>query len=296
MIGSVSVIVVLVAAVLWFGRCDVHRPKMPKYKSLTLKQKICLIEEANKSTCSKTKLAEKHQVPISTLCTILKNQARIIEAYSKTHSAKRSRIRFPIYPDVEAALITWLQNATAAHLPIDGTILREKANDLALKLGHEEFKCSNGWFSRFKERNNLTYLTVCGESGSADKTVVEDWIKHTLTPLLSKYSAEDVYNLDEAALFYKMLPTKTFAAKDADVKGQKQAKDRITVLFGANMTGEHKLPLLVLGKAEKPRCFKIARLPPANELIYRNNKKAWVTAAIFAEYVRLHDCKFAAAG
>uniref|UniRef100_A0A6B0V5Z1 Putative tigger transposase n=1 Tax=Ixodes ricinus TaxID=34613 RepID=A0A6B0V5Z1_IXORI len=261
-----------------------HRPKLPKYKPSTLKQKICLIKEANKFTCSNTKLAEKHQGPISTLCTILKNQARIIEVHSRTYSAKRSRIRFTTYPDVGAALITWLQNDTAAHLPVESTISREKPNNLALKLGHEEFRCSSGWFSHFKERNNLTFLTVSDESCSTDKTVVEDWIKHTLAPLLSKYSADDVYNLDEAALFYKNLPTKKFAAKDTDVKGWKQPKDRITVMFGVNMTGKHKLAFLVLGKSEKPRCSKTLGFhQPINELIYRRNKRAWVTAIIFEE-------------
>lgn len=192
---------------------------MPKYKTLTLQEKVQLIAEAEKSTCTKTQLAEKHKVPLSTLSTILKNKTKVIETYGKTHLSKRSRIRFPTYPDVKAALMKWLQNANAAHLPVNGTILREKADELALRLGHEEFKCSNGWFTRFKQRNNLTYLTVCGESGSTDANVVDDWRKRTLAPLLQEYKEDDVYNLDEAALFYKMLPTKTFAAKETTVSG-----------------------------------------------------------------------------
>lgn len=52
------------------------------------------------------------------------------------------------------------------------------------------------------------------------------------------------------------------------------------------MCGEHKLKLLVVGKTKKPHCFKNARLPPKDELIYKNNKKAWMTVAIFEEYVR----------
>lgn len=145
-------------------------------------------------------------------------------------------------------------------------------------------------------RNNLTFITVCGESGNVDQSVVDGWKQHTLTPLLAKYDAADVYNLDEAALFYKMLPIKTFAVKEADIKGQKQNKARITVLFDANMCGEHKLQLLVVGKTEKPCCFKNARLPPKEDLIYKNNKKAWMTAAILEEYVRHLDHKFAATG
>ncbi|XP_070381744.1 tigger transposable element-derived protein 4-like [Dermacentor albipictus] len=153
-------------------------------------------------------------------------------------------------------------------------ILQEKANDLALQPGHKEFKCSDGWFSCFKECNNLTFVAVCGESGSANKSVVDGWKKHMLALLLSEYGADNVYNIEEAALFYKMLPTKTFAVKDTAVKGQKQGKERITVLFGSNMCGKHKLPLLVVGKSGRPCGFKNALLPPRDELINRHNKKA----------------------
>ncbi|XP_072144404.1 tigger transposable element-derived protein 4-like [Dermacentor andersoni] len=95
------------------------------------------------------------------------------------------------------------------------------ASDLALQLRHAEFKCSNGWFSSLQERNNLSFVTVCGESGSANKRVIDAWKEHTLAPLLSEYGTDDVYNLDKAVLFYKML--QTFAVKDTAVKGQKQA-------------------------------------------------------------------------
>lgn len=97
----------------------------------------------------------------------------------------------------------------------------------------------------------------------------------TLAPLLSKYSADDVYNLDKAALFYNMLRIKMFAVKGTVVKGQKQGKERITVLFGASISGKHKLPLLV-GKRGKSRCFKYTRLPPKQELVYRHDKKTCV--------------------
>ncbi|XP_070390990.1 tigger transposable element-derived protein 4-like [Dermacentor albipictus] len=192
---------------------------MPNYKTLTLQQKFCLIQEAGKNTCSKTELAERHSVPLSMLFTILKNKSKVLEAYSKTYSLKQSRVRAPTYQDVESALLRWLQKANAAHLPVNRTILREKANNLALQLGHKEFKCSNGWFSHFKERNNFTFVAVCGKRGRANESVVDDWKKHTLAPLLSECGADDVYNLDEAALFSKMLPTKTFAAKGTTVKG-----------------------------------------------------------------------------
>ncbi|KAH7977946.1 hypothetical protein HPB49_004029 [Dermacentor silvarum] len=100
----------------------------------------------------------------------------------------------------------------------------------------------------------------------------------------------DIYNLDEAAFFYKMLPKGTFTTAGGFSSGGKQSKEPVTVLFGANATDVDKLPLLILGKAEKPRCCRNATIP--KECIYRSNKRAWMTAAIFEDYVRLLDRRF----
>ncbi|KAH8009960.1 hypothetical protein HPB51_023016 [Rhipicephalus microplus] len=58
------------------------------------------------------------------------------------------------------------------------------------------------------------------------------------------------------------------------------------------MTVTDKTPLLVIGKSAKPGCFKGARLPSG--VIYRSNTKAWMTAKLSEEYMRLIDCRFAA--
>ena len=67
--------------------------------------------------------------------------------------------------------------------------------------------------------------------------------------------------------------------KKAD--GLKKAKDRITVNACANVTGDIKLPLLFIGKANNPRWFKginQSMLP----VIYRNHQNAWMDTEIFS--------------
>lgn len=60
-------------------------------------------------------------------------------------------------------------------------------------------------------------------------------------------------------------------------------------MVAANMSGTEKLPLLVIGKFENPRCFKgIKSLP----VIYRANKKAWMVSFIFEEWLRNLDRRF----
>ncbi|XP_054717282.1 tigger transposable element-derived protein 4-like [Uloborus diversus] len=57
------------------------------------------------------------------------------------------------------------------------------------------------------------------------------------------------------------------------------------------MTGTEKLPLLLIGKSANPRCFKGVKTLPIE---YKNNKKAWMTSALFEEWIRKLDRKMAA--
>lgn len=51
--------------------------------------------------------------------------------------------------------------------------------------------------------------------------------------------------------------------------GYKVSNDRITAMVCVNISGEHALPLLVIGKSNKPRCFKnLVQLPVS----YRGRK------------------------
>lgn len=49
------------------------------------------------------------------------------------------------------------------------------------------------------------------------------------------------------------------------------------------MTGTDKLKPLVIGKFAKPRCFKSVKSLP---VIYRANKKAWITSDIYEQWLR----------
>ncbi|KAI8516563.1 Pyruvate decarboxylase 2 [Branchiostoma belcheri] len=62
-------------------------------------------------------------------------------------------------------------------------------------------------------------------------------------------------------------------------RGSKKAMDRISVLFGCNMTGTDKLTPLMIGSSKNPRCVRGQRVP----LPWYANKKAWMTGEIFRE-------------
>ena len=80
----------------------------------------------------------------------------------------------------------------------------------------------------------------------------------------------------------KLCPEKHLRRKLA-APGPKISKDRITALACANATGSHRLPMLVIGKSKKPRCFKHVNMS-AMPIVYTSQKSAWMDSTIFVEW------------
>ena len=194
------------------------------------------------------------------------------------------------YEDVEHALIKWFKTVRDRNLPVSGPMLTTKAEEFATRLDHPDFKCSNGWLDRFKERHNITFKKICGEAKSVDTNspAMHDW-EDKLKSLLAEFSPDNIFNADETGLFYKLLPERTLEFKGVDCSGGKRSKERLTVLVCSNMSGSEKIPLLVIGKSAKPRCFKNVKTLPTG---YTSNKKAWMTSEIFINWITKLDKKF----
>ena len=78
------------------------------------------------------------------------------------------------------------------------------------------------------------------------------WKETVLATILSNYEPRNIFNADEFTLFYQALPKKTLHLKRKKCSGGKNSKIGLTGLAAANMIGE-KLPMLVIGKSQKPR-------------------------------------------
>ncbi|GBM04826.1 Tigger transposable element-derived protein 4 [Araneus ventricosus] len=70
---------------------------------------------------------------------------------------------------------------------------------------------------------------------------------------------------------------------------EKQANQRLTLLLGANMSGNEKLKPLVIGKSKTPRCFKNVKSLPVE---YEANSNAWVTTKIQKRHIRKLNSQF----
>ncbi|KAL4119164.1 hypothetical protein QTP88_012010 [Uroleucon formosanum] len=176
-------------------------------KSQILSQKkVNLLKIIEKGEKKKQDIAKDFGIPASTLSTIIKNKDVILKNFNE-NSATRKKMKLGEYSDIESCLLKWFQQCLDRKIPINGTILREKAEEFGHKLGHEHFKASSGWLTNWKIRNSVVFKQVCGESGAVDVQKCSVWINN-LPKLIENYSPDDIFNVDETGLFFKCLPTK----------------------------------------------------------------------------------------
>ena len=154
----------------------------------------------------------------------------------------------------------------------------EKAQSFATAMNVSTFIATSGFIDRWKRRHSIGMRQISGVEKSVSEEDIRTRLDLTLPELLLKYTPENIYNVDETALFYKLRPDRTLAFKGEKCSGSKKQKDRLTVLVGASK----KLPLLVIGKSKSPRCFTGIRSLP---LDYISNAKAWMMGNFFQKWL-----------
>ncbi|KAH7934826.1 hypothetical protein HPB52_001010 [Rhipicephalus sanguineus] len=133
-------------------------------KPLTLGEKLRIIEEAEKRNgATKASIARNLNIPESSLKTILAKKDSILLNAAK-FGLNRKAAKDGKYAAMEKALVEWLRQARSSGIAVDGAILKEKAETVALRCGIDDFKASNGWLDRFKKRSGVVYSRCCGES------------------------------------------------------------------------------------------------------------------------------------
>ena len=144
------------------------------------------------------------------------------------------------------------------------------------------FKASNGWFHKFKQHHGIYVLFIQCEKLSSDVQVSEEFVTMAAGFLLWGYTLNDIFNADEFGMFWKALPSRTSATEEEKfASGMKSLKDRITTMACANASGTIKIPLLIIGKTKKPRCFKNVKTLPVK---YNAQESALMNREIFTDW------------
>lgn len=262
-----------------------------KHTTCTLQEKIEVLNRLDKGE-SATKLAVEFGVGKATIADWKKNRTKIEQfctSSSKKTLENRQTSKTSKFDKVDEALFLWFVQEREKETPLSGPIVQEKALQLNnLMKGDEEFVASTGWLDRWKKRHGIRQLTITGEQLSSDNAAAQMYIDEFDSLIIEGgYSPQQVYNADETGLNFKALPNKSLASEqEARAPGFKMNKERVTLMACSNAAGNHKLPLMMIGKSKNPRAFKnvnIKTLP----VYYANQKKAWMDGALFKQW--FHD-------
>jgi hypothetical protein len=273
---------------------DLEPSKKKKRCAISIKDRIeiCKFKNAN-PRMKQQDIADhfskkwKRDVPRTTLVGILKKSKDILAREKHIINDKVKRARKATHEGLEKALFEWFTAIRANNARINDNMLCEKAKVLAEALELVDFKGSNGWLHKFKQRHNIQSYCMHGEAGSADEQGVN--IARVAVPQIIEeggYSPDDVYNCDESGLYYRAQPNRTLNHA-GPARGKKKIKDRITVMLCTNVTGTDKRIPLVIHKSARPRCFgKVGTWNVSDFCEYHHNSSAWMNTTVFTGWAQ----------
>ncbi|XP_066904092.1 tigger transposable element-derived protein 6-like [Halyomorpha halys] len=252
-----------------------------KRTRLSLKEKVDVIIVREKEKLSVRDLAKKFNVGKTCIAETLKNKNEILERF-ENHGNINSKKDFRTEGGlaIDKAMYDWLCRALSCNAPISGTLIRDKALEVARNLGNTKFKASAGWLDRFKARHGIKFKTLCREEPPVDWSL-NDWDTN-LKDLCAGFSSRDIYNCDETALFFKALPDETMSLQGKTCESGRLSGERLTILLCTNMAGEFETPLII-GK-ENPICLDNVDLNLFS-VDWRGNDKSWMTLEIMTEWL-----------
>ncbi|XP_043461946.1 tigger transposable element-derived protein 2-like [Leptopilina heterotoma] len=211
-----------------------------------------------------------------------------------TNQLKSKTTKVSSNEELDKAVFIWFQQIRDRGDSISGPILKEKAILLSKQLDpNSTFKASEGWMHRFKKRHGIKYCEMKGEKLSNNPENANEFALYLQERIdREKLSLDNIYNADETGMFWRSLPSKTLAFNtETEVSGRKEHKERVTALFCSNASGNHQIPLLVIGKSCTPRCLKSlinpemknSRLKNLDSLgvIYTHQNNSWMNKEIF---------------
>lgn len=266
--------------------------KGKKRVSLTIEKKIEIIQRHEKGETQRA-LSQEYNVGRTTVSDILKRKYKFFKFMSmnadKEENLKRRRtLRRTVHKVLEDKLLEWYNECRAQGGYVSGPMIAVKAQELHKELGYtDNFTASNGWLDRFKVRNGIKLCGLREVRTESDVNAVAPF-KAELESLAQWYNftLEQVYNADEADLFWKMMPNPESDMNE--VKASVRAyRERMTVMCCANAAGTHKLPLVCIGRGKKSRTFtsQEVKTMPVN---YFSQETAWMDHDIFREWFHSH--------
>ncbi|GBB86480.1 hypothetical protein RclHR1_12900007 [Rhizophagus clarus] len=145
------------------------------------KQEVCL-KKLQKPTPKNKELAKEYDVSQGMISDILKKSEKWLALKLDSYEASLKKQVKPSFPQVDEALGFWVEKAINNNITISGELLAQKACDFATLLDVQDFKGSDGWVAE-EDLNEM---------------------RKDLQNILKEYSPDDIFNIDETGLYWKM--------------------------------------------------------------------------------------------
>ena len=192
-----------------------------KRKQLTLADKQSIIKRFDERMpgTSQADFARSIDLNGSKLSKILKGREEI----NQSTAIKTTKKRKSENDDIDRALYLWFIEHRSQNEVINGPILKEKAEALALSLGYDQWTRSNGWFCRWK-LHQIINRVLSAESNSVNPDHVKTYMSTTGISIVNRYKLSDIYNADETEMFSRLLASEHTASKGTRAMMVKKVK------------------------------------------------------------------------
>ncbi|XP_071551084.1 uncharacterized protein [Panulirus ornatus] len=249
-----------------------------KRQTLTLRQKFEIVKavESLPMKWSLRDMASFFDVPKTTMLHMMKNRDLIIKNYVNSPDKERRRNKKGKAPDIEDALYVWYLKVKEKNLPITAGILRKKAKAIALSLGKPEFVPTEGWFARWKKRNNVT----CGRPKQYDGTETQN-----VHP--SEYDDGDMQLFHSA--YEKETRTSLSLRQKVEIIHQMEAEPNVKLREWVDMYNVSKSTLSIIKKNKDTILKAFYGDPSADRKRMRKGSASEVEEALFKWYNEVKD-------
>ncbi|XP_074184543.1 general transcription factor II-I isoform X5 [Rhinolophus sinicus] len=160
---------------------DAGNSDMPKRsrKVLPLSEKVKILDLIRKEKKSYAEVAKIYSKNESSIREIVKKEKEIRASFAVAPQTAKvtATVRDKCLVKMEKALSLWVEDMTRKRVPVDGSMLRQKALSLyedfskgsSERTDTKPFTASKGWLHRFRNRFGLRNVKITAEAASADE-------------------------------------------------------------------------------------------------------------------------------
>lgn len=244
---------------------------------MTLAEKVRLLEMMDANKSSQGKIASHFNISQSQVSRIRTKRAKIMEDWCKLKNPARKRSRFGNAKNVEYKLLDWYEKVTKKdnRIAISGQIIKEKARMIAQEQG-VDFKPTEGWLGRWKERNGITLKRFNNKDGSFSvRKLGNHWKRYFFVRATKDISPNDIWVVDQVSFLYNLLP-------DFLNLQHHSPPEKMIACMAFNLTGTERRDPLLIGNSQ---CISSFPLP----LTYQHSSEESISKEHFAQWLRNWD-------